>query len=60
MTEARKQANLIDDAREKALAYCDNVLPYFDAIRYDVDKLELTVDNELWPLPKYREMLYVK
>ncbi|MDO7583759.1 MAG: glutamine synthetase III [Schleiferiaceae bacterium] len=60
MTEARKQANLIDDAREKALAYCDKVLPYFDAIRYDVDKLELTVDNELWPLPKYREMLYVK
>ena len=60
MTEARKKANKIEDAREKAIAYCDNVKSFFDSIRYDVDKLELTVDNELWPLPKYREMLYLR
>jgi glutamine synthetase len=60
MTEARKAANHIEDTRERALAYCDRVKPYFDRIRYEVDKLELIVDNEMWPLPKYREMLYIR
>ncbi len=60
MTEARKAANNLEHGREKAVAYCDNVKPFFDAIRYQVDKLEITVDDELWPLPKMREMLYTK
>ncbi|MGV8963923.1 MAG: glutamine synthetase III [Candidatus Saccharimonadaceae bacterium] len=59
MIEARKVANRIDDAREKAIAYCDTVAPFFDGIRYHVDKLELVVDNEIWPLPKYRELLFI-
>ncbi len=60
MIEARKQANRIEDAREKAIAYCDTVRSYFDEIRYHADKLELYVDDRLWPLPKYRELLYVR
>jgi glutamine synthetase len=60
MTQERKAANQIDSARDRALAYCDKVKPYFDTIRYEVDKLELLVDNEMWPLPKYREMLYIR
>ncbi len=60
MIECRKKANRIEDAREKAIAYHDTVLPYFDAIRYHIDKLELLVDNEMWPLPKYRELLFVR
>ena len=60
MTEARKVANKIDDIRDKSIAYCDNVKPYFDKIRRSVDQLELLVDNEMWPLPKYREMLYIR
>ena len=60
MVEARKMANRIDHAEEKALAYCRNVLPYFEKIRYHVDKLELLVDDELWPLPKYRELLFTR
>ena len=59
MVEARKVANKIDDAREKAIAYHDTVAPYFNVIRYHVDKLELVVDNEIWPLPKYRELLFI-
>lgn len=59
MVEARKVANGIISEREKAIAYHDNVLPFFDIIRYHVDKLELIVDDELWPLPKYREMLFI-
>ena len=47
-----------DDSLERAIAYHDTVLPYFDPIRYHVDKLELIVDDELWPLPKYREILF--
>jgi glutamine synthetase len=50
----------MEDAKEKAIAYCDKVKPYFDKIRYCVDKLEIMVDDEEWPLPKYREMLFVK
>lgn len=59
MVEARKAANKIDDAREKAIAYHDTVLPFFDIIRYHTDKLELIVDNQMWPLPKYRELMFV-
>ena len=58
MVEARKQANHIVSERQRAIAYHDTVLPYFDTIRYHVDKLELIVDDELWPLPKYREILF--
>jgi glutamine synthetase len=58
MVEARKIANKIEDAREKAIAYHDTVLPYFNVIRYHVDKLELVVDDQMWPLPKYRELLF--
>ncbi|MEI6454729.1 MAG: glutamine synthetase III [bacterium] len=60
MTDARKAANRIHEPEEKAQAYCRNVLPYFDKIRYHSDKLELLVDDELWPLPKYRELLFMK
>ncbi|MCH5216674.1 MAG: glutamine synthetase III [Muribaculaceae bacterium] len=60
MVEARKNANSISDEKEKAIAYHDNVLPYFDKIRYSIDKLELMVDNEMWPLPKYRELLFIR
>ena len=58
MVEARKKANVITSERDRAIAYHDNVFPYFNIIRYHVDKLELIVDDELWPLPKYREMLF--
>ena len=60
MIEARKVANLIEVEREKALAYATVVFPFFDEIRYHVDKLELIVDNEKWPLPKYRELLFIR
>jgi len=60
MTEARKQANAIEDATVQALAYNHEVLPFFAAIRCHVDKLELLVDDKLWPLPKYREMLFIR
>ncbi|MDR0348012.1 MAG: glutamine synthetase III [Tannerella sp.] len=60
MVEARKVANKIEDEREKAIAYHDTVFPYFDRIRSAVDKLELTVDNEMWTLPKYRELLFIR
>ncbi|HBL34649.1 MAG TPA: glutamine synthetase type III, partial [Porphyromonadaceae bacterium] len=59
MVDARKVANKIDDARQKAIAYHDTVAPFFDIIRYHVDKLELIVDNQMWPLPKYRELLFI-
>jgi len=61
MIEARKVANEIEDMREKAIAYCDDVKGnYFDIIRYHVDKLELMVDDNYWPLPKYRELLFLR
>ena len=60
MVEERKKANRIDDQAEKALAYNKNVFPHLDEIRYHVDELELMVDDELWPLPKYRELLFNK
>ncbi|MCQ2199656.1 MAG: glutamine synthetase III [Paludibacteraceae bacterium] len=59
MIEARKVANKIDSERSKAVAYHDTVIPFFDKIRYEIDKLEMIVDDELWTLPKYREMLFI-
>lgn len=60
MVEARRNANKIEDARERAIAYCDKVKPFFDTIRYEVDKLEMMVDDENWPLPKFRELLFAR
>ena len=60
MLQARKDANALEDVREKAIAYYDNVKPYFDVIRYESDKLELMIDDEQWPMPKFREMLYTR
>ncbi len=60
MTEERKQANTLDSAKKQALAYCDKVKPYFESIRYHVDKLELIVDDVQWTLPKYRELLNLR
>jgi glutamine synthetase len=60
MIEARKKANKITNGSKLAIAYCDDVKPYFEQIRYHCDKLELLVDDELWPLTKYRELLFTK
>jgi len=60
MIEERKKANVIEDEYKKALAYENKVKPYLEDIRYHIDKLELMVDNEIWPLPKYREMLFTR
>ena len=57
---ARKVANILESEREKAIAYHDNVAPLIEEIREHVDKLEMIVDDELWPLPKYREMLFIR
>ncbi|MER2998357.1 glutamine synthetase III [Pontibacter populi] len=58
MIEARKVANKVEDARERAIMYREQVFSYFDTIRYSVDKLELMVDDEDWPLVKYRELMF--
>jgi glutamine synthetase len=60
MVEARKVANKIDDMEKKAEMYDQKVRPYLEDIRYHIDKLELTVDNGIWPLPKYRELLFAR
>ncbi len=60
MTEARKKANVLADAQEMAEMYCDKVKPYFDQIRVHCDKLELLVDDEIWTLTKYRELLFTR
>lgn len=60
MIEARKVANAMEDARDKAIAYEETVKSHFEGIRYHVDKLELLVDDEYWELPKYREMLFLR
>lgn len=60
MVEERKKANVITDMYKKAVAYERNVKPYLTDIRYHIDKLELIVDNEIWPLPKYRELLFTR
>ena len=60
MVEARREANTIESEREKAIAYHDTVVPPMEIIRKHIDKLELMVDNEMWPLPKYRELLFIR
>ena len=60
MIEARKKANVIENTREKAISYHDTVAVYFDKIRTEIDKLEEVVDDQIWTLPKYREILFVK
>ena len=60
MIEARKVANKIVDEREKAVAYHDNIAPMLEQIRYHIDKLELIVDDQMWTLPKYRELLFIR
>jgi glutamine synthetase len=60
MVNARKDANKVENEREKAILYHDTVKPCMDVIRYHIDKLELMVDNEMWPLPKYRELLFIR
>lgn len=60
MVQARKDANRIDTEREKAIAYSETVVPKLEEIRRHIDKLELMVDNQMWPLPKYRELLFIR
>lgn len=60
LINARKVANKIEDARAKAVAYHDTVAPKMEAIRYQIDKLELLVEDDLWTLPKYRELLFIR
>ena len=60
MVLARKKANSIDDINKKALAYAKTVAPFLNQIRYHCDKLELTVDDSIWPLAKYRELLFIR
>ena len=60
LVNARKLANKIEDEHEKAIAYHDKVEPKLNTIRYEIDKLELIVDDSLWPLPKYRELLFIR
>ncbi|HKJ06993.1 MAG TPA: glutamine synthetase III [Flavobacteriaceae bacterium] len=60
MITARKKVNEIEDAEKKAHAYCFEVKPFFDEIRYHCDKLELLIDDEIWPLTKYRELLFTR
>jgi glutamine synthetase len=60
MIEARKVANKIECEREKAIAYHDTIVPMMEEIRYHIDKLELIIDNQMWTLPKYRELLFIR
>ena len=61
MIEARKKCNALDDTREKAIAYCNDVKEaFFEPLRYHVDKLEQMVDDKEWYLPKYRELLFLR
>ena len=60
MIEVRKTANKIKDPEEKSLTYCEKVFPFLDKIRYYTNKLEFLVDDNVWPLPKYRELLFTQ
>ncbi|WP_102408461.1 glutamine synthetase III [Parabacteroides bouchesdurhonensis] len=60
MVNARKVANKIESEREKAIAYHDTIVPMLESIRYHIDKLELVVDDQMWTLPKYRELLFIR
>ena len=58
MVEKRKEANRIESIEKKSQIYSADIKPYLESIRYQIDKLELIIDDEIWPLPKYREMLF--
>ena len=60
LIEARKIANKIENQREKAIAYHDNIAVKMEEIRYEIDKLELIVSDDMWTLPKYRELLFIR
>ncbi len=60
MVDERRKANKLEDPRDMAYAYCDKVKPYFDLIKYQSDKLELTIDDQIWPFPKLREILFTR
>ncbi len=60
MIQARKKANNLEETSAIASAYCNQVLPYFDSIRYHIEKLELNIHDQLWPVPKYREILFMR
>lgn len=60
MIEERKKANKVEDTTEKATLYNKEVFPFLEEIRKHIDNLELLVDDELWPMPKYRELLFIK
>ena len=60
MIEQRKKANNLDNTEKMAEAYCNKVKSYFEVIREHCDKLELLVDNSIWPLTKYRELFFIK
>ena len=60
MLTERKKANKLENSEKKAEAYCNSVKPYFSEVKYHSDKLELLIDDELWPLPKLRELLFTK
>ena len=60
MVEARKLANAITEIDEKAISYCDKVRPYFEEIRFHSDRLERVIDDQVWPLAKNRELLFIK
>jgi glutamine synthetase len=60
MVEARKKANKLENVRDRAVAYCDKVKSYFEPIRYGVDHLEMLIDDELWPMAKYRELVTIR
>ena len=60
MIDARKVANKVENTRQKAILYHDTVAPYLESIRYHIDKLELIVEDEMWTLPKYRELLFIR
>ncbi len=60
MIETRKKLNKLEDTRKMAIDYCEQVIPFIEKIRYECDKLEMLVDDEIWPMPKYRELLFSK
>ena len=60
MTQARKDANALSSVRDQAAAYCNNVIPYFEKISYDVDRIEMIVDNKYWLLPIYWVLFFTK
>ena len=60
MIETRKRVNRLTDERALAVAYHDEVAPFLDSIRYHIDKLELIVEDDMWTLPKYRELLWIR